>query len=165
MNPTKISIVSLILSATSFFVIGVLFWQFRNLSRLKKIFFKSKEDFDLEAPFVNFSSDLKQLADEQASMHDHVANLEHNLGFAIQKIGVHRFNPFAENGGNFSFTLALLDAHDNGVVVTSMHGREQNRIYSKNIRNGNSETQLTEEEKQALLLANEKFKTKSITAL
>ena len=138
-----------------------LYWQYNSLKKLKKIFFKSKEDFDLEAPFINFSSELKDLAGKQEDLHQHLAGLEQRFGFAIQKIGVHRFNPFAENGGNFSFTLALLDAHNNGVVITSMHGREQNRIYSKNILKGTSETQLTEEEEQALLLANDKFKTKT----
>lgn len=161
MNQSYFTVFSLILSIINLIILGVLFWQFRSLKQLKKIFFKGQNDFDMEAPFLNISANLKQLSDEQSLLHKHLANLDTRFSFAVQKIGVHRFNPFAENGGNFSFTLALLDAHDNGVIITSMHGREQNRIYSKNIINGNSEIQLTEEEKQALFLANEKFKTKT----
>ena len=68
----------------------------------------------------------------------------------MQKVGVVRFNPFDDGGGNFSFSLALLDGHDNGVIITSMYGRQQNRIYTKKISQGASETALTEEEQQAM---------------
>lgn len=162
MNQDNFGIISIIVSTFNLLAFGLLFWQFKNLNKLKKIFYKSKNEFDLEAPFLNFSSELKLLSDEQAALHKHLNELKQWSSFAIQKIGVYRFNPFSENGGNFSFTLALLDANDNGVIITSMHGREQNRIYSKNIKRGNSDTQLTEEEEQALHLANEKFKTKMV---
>ena len=57
---------------------------------------------------------------------------------------------------NFSFSLVLLDAHNTGVVITSMYGREQNRIYTKKITNGKSDTALTDEEQQAIEIANSK---------
>jgi hypothetical protein len=164
LNPmiqVNISLISLFLSILSLLALGVLLWQFRKLNKLKKVFFTDKENFDLEKPFLEFASGLKQLSEEQNALHARLADLEQRFGFAIQKIGVYRFNPFSESGGNFSFTLALLDSHDTGVIITSMHGREQNRIYSKNIKNGTSEIQLTEEENQALFSAKEKFKTKT----
>lgn len=68
----------------------------------------------------------------------------------IQKIGMVRFNPFAETGGNMSFSLALLDGKNNGIVISSLHSREATRIYTKSIENGQSKSQLTEEEKQAI---------------
>jgi len=68
----------------------------------------------------------------------------------IQKSGLVRFNPFADAGGNLSFTLALLDGHDNGIVISSLHGREGTRIYAKSVTNGGSEHHLTGEEKQAI---------------
>src|SRR3990170_8719497 len=39
----------------------------------------------------------------------------------IQRVGLVRFNPFSDTGGNQSFTLALLDGHDNGLVMTSLY--------------------------------------------
>ncbi len=52
----------------------------------------------------------------------------------IQKIGLVRFNPFSDTGGSQSFTMALLDNADNGVVMTSLYARTGNRWYVKEIR-------------------------------
>jgi hypothetical protein len=51
----------------------------------------------------------------------------------------------------------LLDEHNTGAVITSMHGREQNRIYTKKIDNGKCDVQLTEEEQQAFNNANTQY--------
>ena len=80
--------------------------------------------------------------------------------FNVQKTGLVRFNPFAEAGGNMSFTLALLDGNDNGIVISSLHAREGTRIYGKSIANGKSEYHLTEEEK--LAINNAKLKDQSV---
>src|SRR2546430_8742872 len=50
---------------------------------------------------------------------------------SIQKVGVIRFNPFADTGGDQSFAIALLDADGNGVVLSSLHGRADTRIFAK----------------------------------
>ena len=68
----------------------------------------------------------------------------------FQKLGFLRFNPFDDSGGNISFALALLDAHDDGVVISSLHGREGTRVYAKTVKSGLSESKLTEEELQAI---------------
>ena len=86
-------------------------------------------------------------------MESQLKQLRQDFGFAVQKVGLVRFNPFADGGGNFSFCLALLDSHNTGAIITSMHGREQNRVYSKKIIRGQSEIQLTGEEQQAFDLA------------
>ena len=69
---------------------------------------------------------------------------------AITKIGIKRFNPFKEIGGDQSFSVALLDEEHNGVIITSYYGRELNRVYAKAVRKGASEHELSEEEKEAI---------------
>ena len=69
---------------------------------------------------------------------------------ASQKISIVRFNPFGDTGGDQSFVLAVLDAHNSGYVITSIHGREGTRVYVKPIDDGKSKYPLSEEEKQAL---------------
>jgi hypothetical protein len=85
-----------------------------------------------------------------------IKKLENNLGFAVQKMGLVRYSPFADGGGNYSFSLALLNQHDSGIIITNMYGRQQSRVYTKTIYQGKSETPLTEEEQQAVRLSNEK---------
>ena len=71
----------------------------------------------------------------------------------VQKIGIVRFNPFAETGGNMSFVIALLNARKNGIVISSLHSREGTRIYAKPVSSGESAHHLTDEEKQAIAQA------------
>lgn len=77
-------------------------------------------------------------------------NLKKEGKFAVQKVGIVRFNPFSGVGGDQSFSIALLDGNDNGMVITSLYTREGNRIYGKPIKNGGSEYLLSGEEKQAI---------------
>ncbi|HEX3082465.1 MAG TPA: DUF4446 family protein, partial [Candidatus Saccharimonadia bacterium] len=69
---------------------------------------------------------------------------------ASQKISIVRFNPFGDTGGDQSFSLAVLDAHDSGYVLSSIHGRQGTRVYVKPVDFGKSKYQLSAEEEQAL---------------
>lgn len=79
--------------------------------------------------------------------------LDRVLQTAIQRVGLVRFNPFEETGGDQSFAIALLDQHDNGVVISSLHNRAETRVYAKPIEGGRSQYTLSAEEEQALNLA------------
>ncbi len=68
----------------------------------------------------------------------------------IQKIGLTRFNPFKELGGDHSFSLAILDKEDSGIIITSLHTRDRTRVYMKDIKNGKSSSELSVDEKKAL---------------
>lgn len=68
----------------------------------------------------------------------------------LQKVGIVRFNPFKEVGGDQSFSVAVLDANGTGLIVTSHYGRETNRVYAKSIKNGQSQYALSAEEKKAI---------------
>jgi len=69
---------------------------------------------------------------------------------SYQKFAMIRYNPFRETGGDQSFSMALLDLRDNGIVITSIHGREVDRIYAKEIINGKSKNNLSAEEIEAI---------------
>ncbi|MGQ9457218.1 MAG: DUF4446 family protein, partial [Anaerolineae bacterium] len=70
-----------------------------------------------------------------------------------QHLGVGRFNPCPDPGGNQSFAIALVDGRGNGVVLSSLHAREGTRVYAKPLKKWESDYALTEEEKQAIALA------------
>jgi Protein of unknown function (DUF4446) len=72
---------------------------------------------------------------------------------AFQRIGLVRFNPFEDTGGNQSFALALLDAEEDGIVISSLHSRGSTRIYAKAVAAGRPEAALSDEETEALGLA------------
>jgi len=80
-------------------------------------------------------------------------NLKKEHQFSVQKVGIIRFNPFSEVGGDQSFSIALLDGNDDGLVITSFYTREGNRVYGKPIKNGKSQYALSQEEIKAIEMA------------
>jgi hypothetical protein len=72
---------------------------------------------------------------------------------AFQRVGLVRYNPFEETGGNQSFALALLDAAGDGWVLSSLHARAGTRIYAKAITGGRSDASLSAEETAAIAQA------------
>ena len=69
----------------------------------------------------------------------------------IQKVGLLRFNPFKDTGGDQSFILALVDGNDTGVVISGLYSRSGTRWYAKKIANGKGlEHDLSDEERQAV---------------
>jgi hypothetical protein len=69
---------------------------------------------------------------------------------AFSRVGLVRYNPFEETGGNQSFALALLDANGDGWVLSSLHARAGTRVYAKAISGGRSDAALSEEESAAI---------------
>jgi hypothetical protein len=69
---------------------------------------------------------------------------------SYRNIGLVRFNAFTDIGGELSFSAALLDDKKNGIVITSISGREESRTFVKEVANGIGEPALSEEEEQAV---------------
>lgn len=98
---------------------------------------------------VENSKDLTRIDKE-------IKKLEEQGTLHVQKVGLVRFNPFKETGGEHSFSLALLNAKNTGIILTGLHTRERTRLYIKAIKKGKSEHELSFEEKKALTKAQER---------
>lgn len=72
---------------------------------------------------------------------------------SLQHIGLVRFNPFDDTGSDQSFAIALLDDARDGIVISSLHGRANTRVFAKPIRAGGSDHTLSDEEAQAIRIA------------
>lgn len=68
----------------------------------------------------------------------------------IRNIGVVRFNPFPDAGGDQSFAIALLDAEGTGLVLSSLHARTDTRVFAKPVQAGRSRYPLSDEEQDAI---------------
>ena len=75
---------------------------------------------------------------------------------AVRKVGLVRYDAFEDVGGRLSFSCALLDDNANGVVVTSINGRQDTRVYAKPIVGGKSGYNLSVEEDEAIRQALER---------
>ncbi len=150
MNSQYLAFVSII---ASFILLLVIIWQaikIHRLDRVRREFFASGLGKDLEQILIDQNRALTKIHQELKEQDDSLNRLYKDNRANIQKIGFMRFNPFDDAGGNISFCLALLNASDEGIVISSLHGRDGTRVYAKAVKAGLSESKLTEEEEQAI---------------
>lgn len=139
---------------------GVTFYLYKTVLHYRKLIEGTKEE-NLEAVLEKILGNIKNQEDEIAEIKKKVQQMDLGSINYVQKVGVLRFNPFEDTGGDQSFVLAILDGKDSGVVLTSLHGRGVTRWYAKNVKEGKSTNhKLSEEEekaiKQAVLLRTRK---------
>lgn len=142
---------SLIILGLIFVWLGLLtafFWKllshYRNLTKGV-----TKKDLRsvLEKLLKNFEKEEKRI-DELIK---ETEKLKRDGLYNIQKIGLVRYNPFAETGGDQSFCLAVLDGEDSGLVISSLHSRDTTRVYAKPVKKGKAAGyELSTEEKRAI---------------
>lgn len=84
---------------------------------------------------------------------EEIIRLENNLKKCVQKVGIVRYNAYGDTGSDLSFTLALMDSDDNGVVVNGLYSRESSSIFAKPLVKGETKYNLSAEEIQAIDIA------------
>jgi DNA gyrase/topoisomerase IV subunit A len=108
---------------------------------------------------------IKELEKQIQQLTKEVHGFQKDMQKAVTKVGIVRFNPFGEIGGDQSFSVALLDQNNSGIVITSHYGREFQRVYAKPIQHGKSDNMLSKEEEQVIIqamnLGNAKLKEQS----
>ncbi len=93
------------------------------------------------------------LPDDVAGLREVVELLRADSALALLRPRLVRYDAFGDMGGRLSWSLALLDARGDGVVLTSIAGRTEARSYAKDVRGWTGEQQLSEEEAEAVALA------------
>lgn len=92
---------------------------------------------------------------------NYAKNLDEDIKNCIHKVGLVRYNAFKDTGSDLSFTLALLNEKNDGIVLNGIYSREMSNIYAKAVENGTSKNTLSEEEKQAIDKAMKEIETVS----
>lgn len=110
-------------------------------------------DGDIPRLAAQIESRLEALerADERLRMDD--STISDRLSRAVRHVGLIRFDALPGLAGMFSFSLALLDDHRDGLLITSIYGRSDSRMYVKPVTEGDSDVPLTDEEADAIAAA------------
>jgi hypothetical protein len=112
---------------------------------------------DLVAHAIELQREFQLLQDATRDtvdqVNERVGQAERRLDGAIAYRGVVRYDAYNEMSGHQSTSIALLDASRSGVVLSSIHHREQARVYAKQVRGGEAELELSPEEAEAVRLA------------
>lgn len=105
---------------------------------LKVVLDELLKDMDVNKKDIDYLKDYSLKLDKEGLLH-------------IQKVGLVRFNPFKDTGGDQSFILSLIDGKDTGVIISGLYSRSGTRWYAKRVVEGKGvEHELSEEEKRAL---------------
>lgn len=128
-------------------------WQQRTLRAVTArldTFLKGKDGQSLEPLLAKHGAVIEEQARAIGDLVKATEYLHRALQSAVRKVTFERYNPFPGLGGNQSFTFVLLNAHNTGIVMTSLHNREGTRVYAKAIRDGTPLQQLSDEEARVL---------------
>ncbi len=105
---------------------------------------------NIEEDLETYMYRVEKVEKQNAEITNYIKTLDEDLTKCIQKVGIVRYNAFKDTGSDLSFTLALLDEHNDGVVLNGIYSREMSNIYAKPIKNGKSTYTMSEEETQAV---------------
>lgn len=143
-----IAIAALVVGVLALLLAMWLLLRTRRLARLGA--FRPEMPADLQNALEREIERVDGLTLNVQDLADRLPGVERQAGAALQRVGIVRYNPFADTGGQQSFAVALLDARGSGFVISSLHSRQATRVYLKQVSQGRSDTALSDEESEAI---------------
>ncbi len=127
---------------------------FRSVSHYNRLT-KGVINKGLGSILENIIKDLNKAKKDISYLKEYCDTIQKEGVLHIQKVGLLRFNPFKDTGGNQSFILAIVDGEDTGIIISGLYSRSGTRWYAKRLLKGKAvEHELSNEEKEALKMAN-----------
>ena len=144
------SIISLIIAIISLYI------SVKTYKKYEKNMNKLGEGKDFAKMLQNYVSQVDKLNKRDDQIIEVCNNINSELSHCIKKVGLYKYDAFGNTKNSLSFTLALLDRENNGIVINSIYGQDNSNVYSKPIIKGTSKYNLSFEEKEAINIAIEK---------
>ena len=113
-------------------------------------FMQGKNANSLEKDIMELYEDNKFVKTGIETNRREIKKLKEKQKTNFQKMGLAKYDAFKELGGKLSFALALLDENNDGFIINSVHSSDGCYSYTKRIKNGSSEIDLSNEEKVAV---------------
>jgi hypothetical protein len=144
---------ALLLSLISLVVTLIVSSRQKRLLNQYRVLLTNGAPQDLESLLLNQATTLEELTSELHQVTNQVVADAKQARHHIQRVGMVRYNAFPDTGSDQSFSVAMLDADGNGLVLSSLYGRTETRTYAKPVQGGKSTYPLSDEETAALLQA------------
>lgn len=151
-NTVYIIIGLMAMSLISFILLIILLIKNNKLKKRYNEFMRGSQT-DIEGLLREFMSQSRDIEESYKYLRDSVAGIEVQLKSCVQKVGFLRYGAVPGVGADLSFVVALLDEVDNGVVINGIYTRDGSYTYAKEVLAGQSKYTLSDEEKEAILLA------------
>lgn len=148
-----LAVVATALAAVLAVVVTVMGLRLRKLARTYRAAIGPDAPDDLVEAVASQQAALGRLADDLQTVHGNTETLRDLQRGAISRLGLVRYDAFPDMGGMLSFSAALLDERGDGVVISAINGRQETRAYGKPLVAGDSEHNLSDEERAAVRAA------------
>lgn len=141
------------------FIAVSVFWLLLLTLGLKKLYSqrcrvaRAIKEENLMDTLVHCLEELQLIRKELQRFESDQQKMRSVLKGTVQKVGVVRFDAFEDVGGKLSFSVALLNEHGDGIVLSSLNGRQESRSYVKPVEGGESSYTLSKEEREAIAKA------------
>ena len=133
-----------------FLMVIVSLTKINKLTHRYESFIHGKSGKDLEGIIVSSFADMDKIRKNDNHRAKEYKEIKNNMRQCIRKIGLVKYDAFNQMSGTLSFSLALLNANNDGIILNCMHSREGCFTYAKEIIGGESYVVLSDEEKAAL---------------
>lgn len=108
---------------------------------------------DLEQVIIAMKERISGQEKSNEKLQGSVEVINERLKHKKANVGILRYNAFADRGSDLSFSLAIIDDHEDGLVLSGLHSRDHSFVYAKPVKQGQSDYPLTPEEQEALIQA------------
>lgn len=129
-----------------FILIIILFKSINKVENRYRKLMRGTSSKNLEELIINHLDDIEKSNQKSQEALERCDEIRNNMRECIQKVAIMRYKAFEDVGSDLSFSIAILDENNDGVMLTGIYGRQESTTYAKPIDNGISRYDLSEEE-------------------
>lgn len=147
-----IFIITVLLAVVIFILLVMLVMTRKKLAVMqdKYDYFTKGSEANIDQVLTRTLQELEKTQAELQQLQQKYGQLREQVKGCIQKVKMERYDAFDAMGGEMSYSILLADENNDGIILTSIYGREDNRCYAKDVKGGKSSYVLAEEEKKLL---------------
>ena len=122
----------------------------KKLERRYRKLMRGVNNKNLEDMVVSYLDKIDGVKGQNEDMKQMYEKINSEIKTCVQKTSIIRYKAFDDVGSDLSFSIAFLDGNSNGVILTSIYGRNESTTYAKPIDKGISRYELSQEESKVL---------------
>ncbi|MFL0248544.1 DUF4446 family protein [Candidatus Clostridium stratigraminis] len=134
----------------------ILFKSLNNIEKKYRKLMRGVNNKNLEEMIIDYLDKIDEVKDDSQNLKQSYKELDERVKGCVQKSAIIRYRAFEDVGSDLSFSIALLNDYDNGIIISGLYGRHESTTYAKPIDKGISRYDLSEEEQYVLKEAMEK---------
>ncbi|HBL36756.1 MAG TPA: hypothetical protein DDZ55_08100 [Firmicutes bacterium] len=149
----RMSLIVLVLQVLFLVMLLIVGFRLKKLLKRYRLLLTGKQVSNLEGILLDLGERMKSVEERLDGMKTNISQMEQDATECLQRWALQRYKAFTNVGGDQSFTLVLLDRKGDGIMLSSIYGRDESRVYAKSISSGKANYPLSDDEQEVLAAA------------